>query len=769
MKSRSSSWVGRRRSAVVLAVAALAVCAPAEASAASAPPLEPIDRQNWVFPQDQTWADYESVPGTDWANPALVPSIQKWKTALVVVDFPDQPFVVTLPTGSTIFGNPQPGVPVVPREDVPEFYRDFLNTPSMLNNFVTMNKYWMENSLGRYGVQVDAFGPYRMQGNQYEYFLNDAGGAGSACPTGTVSQCRRMIRQEAQAAWIAGTGNPLIALEYDNIFYMNAGQDESGTWQEFGEMRFQTKEDVTEPFGNPDPTKPNWAPTRYIPWTSFKAAQSNWPNASGNTSVEAESSGMGVYAHELSHNLGIGDNYNNPYGVPPRRAYTGPWDMLSRGSFNGPGGPHKRWFIPPTEGGSLGSNHNLRNRMKLGFVKEENVLRLDRDALAASGAVVAKVTARAVDPGPTGLTGINVILTGGDKAPACSTSTDPLCDGRGYNNYTAEVVQRIGNDSFTTGHGVLLTKTKNADSAPFGWIIDAHPEDIDTVDFYRPDGTPSMISIGDYRQLSDATFNAGLNSGTQFEYVDAANSLHFYVVDVERAANGVLSYRTGVRSTAGAGPHTRGVAVADAPAEAVSGLWTYCDFPLTNTGTAAAVSPTIHPEDVAAYVNKDIYRLSASAAGAGWSAQLANALAAPQFGQTVTVPVYVTRTESSSATAQITLRATSESDGTKTDIGTCAVSLQPTAVTLRSFSARRAGPATVLFSWRTGAEVGLLGFDVYRGRSRLTKAPVRARNAVGGARYTYRARVGSRAGATYRLRATRRDGSRVWLGSASVR
>jgi len=48
---------------------------------------------------------------------------------------------------------------------------------------------------------------------------------------------------------------------------------------------------------------------------------------------------MSTYAHELSHVLGIGDNYNNPFGVPAQRDYSGPWEMLSRGTFNGPGGP----------------------------------------------------------------------------------------------------------------------------------------------------------------------------------------------------------------------------------------------------------------------------------------------------------------------------------------------------------------------------------------------------------------------------------------------
>ena len=52
-----------------------------------------------------------------------------------------------------------------------------------------------------------------------------------------------------------------------------------------------------------------------------------------------------VLAHELSHNLGLPDNYNNPFAVQQVRSYTGPWSMMSRGSFNGPGGPHTRWQV----------------------------------------------------------------------------------------------------------------------------------------------------------------------------------------------------------------------------------------------------------------------------------------------------------------------------------------------------------------------------------------------------------------------------------------
>ncbi len=96
--------------------------------------------------------------------------MKKWKVALVVTDFPDKGFTISQPAGSTIFGTPTAEANQVPRADVPAFYRDFLNKPQALNHFQTMNRYWMEDSFGKYGVQLDAFGPYRMPGRSYQYF-----------------------------------------------------------------------------------------------------------------------------------------------------------------------------------------------------------------------------------------------------------------------------------------------------------------------------------------------------------------------------------------------------------------------------------------------------------------------------------------------------------------------------------------------------------------------------------------------------------------------
>jgi M6 family metalloprotease-like protein len=669
-----------RRTLLAATLATTLVAAVAAGPAMAAPgnpaggtgPFDVLDPQAWQNPDTMTWDDWRAVPGRNWADPSVAGSERNFKIALVTLDYPDQPFVVTQRARSTVFGNPQATAQNIPRDQVATFYRDFLNTPNTLNKGHTLHEYWMQDSNGRYGVDLTGFGPYEMPAKSYQYGIENTMNPGE-CPTG--EQCARNIRTDGLGAWRAAVGDE-VADSYELVFILSSGQDESSTWQEFGQMMFQTKEDVPDAWGPPDPTKPNYARTRYVEWTSWKAAATIWPNAGGGSSTQAESSGMGVYAHELSHLLTIGDNYNNPYGVPLRRAYTGIWSMMSRGSFNGPGGPHTRWQIPPVNGGSMGSLHTVRDKVKIGLLGEEHLLRLSREALASSGLVVAQVTARAVDAGPKGLTGINVAMSRDNTTGSCDFRVEPLCDGGNYNNYTVEVVDRMGADSFTPDSGVLISKTKNADSAPFVWVVDANPQDIDMIDFYRPDGTPQKITMGDYRQLSDALFHAGTRSGSEYEYVDEANRLHFYVLDLKRDANGVLSYTVAVRSLDGTGgPSTHGVAL-DQGFVTTDGKPTNrgvtCTFDLTNTGTYSAGGEQ-HPENVAQYLKSDVYRLSADVAGIGWRVEVPNALAAVGFGKTTKVKVSVGAAADAAPRGFVKLTATSVSDPTKTITRPCHV------------------------------------------------------------------------------------------------
>ncbi|MDA0166202.1 M6 family metalloprotease domain-containing protein [Solirubrobacter ginsenosidimutans] len=655
----------------------------------AAPPA-PLDPQNWSFQDNLTWGDYKKLPGPDYSDPAIQPTVKKWKVAIVLADFKDRDFIVTKGAGSTIWGTPTATANNIPREQVGQFYADFLNKPSATNNFQTMNRYWMEDSFGKYGVELTPFGPYRLDHNAYEYFISAYAGTtqNTYCPTPAATPCNRNIRTDLRAAWAAAVGEAKIA-EYDNIFYTVAGEDQSSTWQEFGEMKFLSQDTVTDAFGPKayDPTKTvNWAPTRYVPWSSWAVATNIWPNASGNTSTEAESSGMAVYAHELSHNLSIPDNYNNPFAATPQRTASGMWDMMSRGSFNGPGGQHTRFQIPPTQGGALGAQHNLRNKRFLNFIGDGDILRLNRGGLAQSGVAVAEVKAREVAPNGD-LAGVRVLLDGGDKNPACRYHTNPTCEGpwftsatgtgvtAGFNDYTMEVVQQVGSDSYAPGHGVLIGKSKNSNSSCgsfscFVWYIDSNPQDINQIDYLKADGTPVKATIGDERQTNDGSFNAGLNSGSTYEYKAEANRLQFYVINKRTDADGMLRYTVAVRSLDGSGPQTRGVALAT-PQRGTTEGFASCTFPLTNTGAAAAVPAGVHPQDATAFLGSDVYRLAATASGTGWTAHLKNALATAKFGETIQVPVYIDKAAGAAASGSVTLTATSESDATKTVSATC--------------------------------------------------------------------------------------------------
>ena len=97
----------------------------------------------------------------------------------------------------------------------------------------------------------------------------------------------------------------------------------------------------------------------------------------------------------------------------------------------------------------------------------------------------------------------------------------------------------------------------------------------------------------------------------------------------------------------------------------------------------------------------------------------------------------------------------------------------PTAVALQSFAAARIGRGVVLH-WQTGSEAGVAGFHVYREqggrRIRLDRALVPARGGVVGTAYSFLDRPPATARVVrYRLEAVHLDGSRVPLGSVTLR
>jgi M6 family metalloprotease-like protein len=660
-----------RRTHTIVAIAlVLGACASPDAPAT----LGPIDPQRVQDQDEMTWEDYQPIPGHDWADTTLVPE-RSFRIAVVAIDFEDQPFVITKPRQSDPFGNPQ--VDPVARDSVPRFYADFFVKPSRLNHGHTINGYWMEQSRGTFGItQADAFGPYRMPKPLWAYGLNEWG-QNDWTPDGSRASAR--METDVDSLWRADAGD--IKSNYDAVLRIYAGYDETSVWQEFGEMKFDTKEDITPEWGNPDSTKPRWVPTRYVEWTSWLAGAQQWGLSSMR---QGESSG--TITHELGHfAFRIPDLNNNPYVKPYRRVAAGPWDMMDRGSFNGPGGPHRRWVVPPTQGASMPAGLMLSNRIHNGFTGDSAVLTLSREALAASGPVVARVTARAVDPQPGTYAGIVVRLDGAephDRRPAEDPATNPLYAGaRPYDFYTMEVVQRIGYDSFTPDNGVLIAMNRDSlrgnNGGPnaynsFIWVIDAHPEDMGRADYVKPNGQVVMRTIADYRQLNDALFHVGNDSGSSFEWEDSPNRLHFYIIDLATDSRGIRTYTLGVRSLDGSGQQSRGVAI-DAPGDArVKGANTGIRFTVRNTGSAATAdagtgaSTTRHSDDANAFANADILRVTTTVDGQGWTVRLLNSLIAIDAGQQADMTVYASAVDGAAASATITLHAVSESDPSKT-------------------------------------------------------------------------------------------------------
>jgi len=652
----------------------MAACNPGDGGNESLLPIDPQQVQD----QDlMTWEDYRPIPGRNWADPAIKPE-RGFRLAVLAIDFPDQPFVITLPKGSDPFGNPQ--IEPIERENVSQFYADFFMTPSEVNHGQTINGYWMEQSRGKFGItEVDVFGPYRMPKPIWAYGLNEYG-QNDQTPDGSRAESR--MERDCDPIWIDDIGED-IRKNYDAVLRMYASYDETGVWQEFGEMKFNSPEDIPPEWGNPNPEQPRWITTRYVEWTSWLAGSQQW----GLSSMR-QGENSGTITHELGHYaFRLPDLNNNPYVTPYRRVAAGTWDMMDRGCFNGPGGPHMRWVVPPTQGAAMPAGLMVRNRLENGFITESQLLTLSRDGLTHSGLAVAEVTARAVDPLPGTFAGILVRLDGAepvDRTPEDDPAVNPLSPGiPNYNFYTLEVVQRIGYDSFTPDNGVLIAKNKDSLRGRNGgpnafnsyiWVIDAHPEDINVVDYIKPNGEEVMRTVADYRQLNDALFHAGLNSGSEFECVDTPNRLHFYVIDTQKEKNGILSYTLAVRSLDGSGQQKRDVAL-DVPTEQkVKRPNTPISFTLNNTGTSAAPEPNVHPVDGSAYINSDVYRLTVSVEGEGWTARLLNGLAAVEFGGSQPVMVYVSQQDGGVPTAVVTLQATSESDPSKSATATVKVS-----------------------------------------------------------------------------------------------
>ena len=121
----------------------------------------------------------------------------------------------------------------------------------------------------------------------------------------------------------------------------------------------------------------------------------------------------------------------------------------------------------------------LRFKQMLGVLEPEDQVLLERDDLREQGVAVATLEVRSAIPDGDQV-GLQVAFGAeGDLAGSCADQgfTGPngeypqgagWCPGTNFHHYSLEVVDRVGNDSFAPGHGVLIAKSKNTGSPPSG-------------------------------------------------------------------------------------------------------------------------------------------------------------------------------------------------------------------------------------------------------------------------------------------------------------
>jgi len=233
-------WRKHRSGALAAtAVAALALTGTlAAAAAAEIPPdaannplLQPIDRQNWVDQAELTWDDYTQIRPDSWNQASTSTGSQsQYKTAVILLQFTDQPFLITQPGATHPFGNPQPGWQPVPPAQVADWYYDYYAVPNHYNGGQTIHGYWMEDSFGKIGVDLQVFGPYTLPGKLHEYGIPDGGfnaPAARYCPQG--DSCNKSLRTDGGNLWRTDIGCASGLCGFDNAFYVTAGHDESST------------------------------------------------------------------------------------------------------------------------------------------------------------------------------------------------------------------------------------------------------------------------------------------------------------------------------------------------------------------------------------------------------------------------------------------------------------------------------------------------------------------------------------------------------------
>ena len=227
---------------------------------------DPIDPQSWKLQEDMLWDDMTPNPVIDWmkelnpaglANPKATGNKDPINGALLLVDYWDRPFVTTQDLHTDLLGyymfdkygkyednitkNP---IIHVDLADYTKWIADYLNKNQDINHNRSIDEYWREASYGKWAINLDAYGPYHLQGMEFEFSLNYTSNS-DIPPTFRRSQGRSLVNESIALAY----KNNVYLGDYDFFFILHAGYDESNVWYEFGQMQWANGTDVPYEYG----------------------------------------------------------------------------------------------------------------------------------------------------------------------------------------------------------------------------------------------------------------------------------------------------------------------------------------------------------------------------------------------------------------------------------------------------------------------------------------------------------------------------------------
>ena len=495
------------------------------------------------------------VPGTNWADPRSsrpsAPSRAPSSSPTTPTRTSSSPSPRTRPCSAT---------PRRPRRtsratSVAQYYQDFLNKPEALNNGPHHQRVLdggLRRPVRRAADRVRAVPDARA--SRYEYGMEFQP---SALPA--RRELHRDIRKDAGHAWRAAVGD--TANQFDFVFYLSAGQDESSTWQEFGEMKFG---DQGERARHVRPAEPRPAQLRGHPVRAVDVVgvgREHLAERAGGSSV----AGRKLRAVDLRPRVQPHPRHRRQLQQPVRRAAA---RRLQRAVGHAVARHVQRARRPAHPLADPGDARAARWAPSTSCATSSSSASWTRPTCCAwtgrrwptSGPVSADVTAREAEAQPRGVTGVNITLTGRRQAPGVRPSKRPVLRRR-----RLQQLHRRGRGP--DGRGLLRARLRRA----------ARQDE---------ERGQRALRLGDRRQPAghrhDRLHAAGRHAGARSRSATTASSTTRCSTRApssgsststwtrptgctsrsptsQRDRKGILSYTVAVASLDGAGPNRRGV------------------------------------------------------------------------------------------------------------------------------------------------------------------------------------------------------------------